>query len=77
MKFGLLVLHGADIYVQSSGKTVGVTTVFASVDPNKAIRANAANSYLEPHSGRKNLFILPNAYATKVSVLPLKTRKSY
>ncbi|TBU53003.1 GMC oxidoreductase [Dichomitus squalens] len=49
-----------------SGKNDGSVMSFLSIDATTAKRSHAANAYLEPNLGRKNLLVLTGAHVTKV-----------
>ncbi|KAF9460009.1 alcohol oxidase [Collybia nuda] len=48
------------------GVTVGVSTVFGSVDSRTSVRSSAASGYYEPNATRPNLLVLTHAHVTKV-----------
>ncbi|KAF5343030.1 hypothetical protein D9758_011162 [Tetrapyrgos nigripes] len=50
----------------NAGRNVGSFLVSTSVDPVTATRSYSASAYLQPHLERKNLFIVTEAFATKV-----------
>ncbi|KAL0566770.1 hypothetical protein V5O48_015233 [Marasmius crinis-equi] len=50
----------------NAGRNVGSFLVSTHVDPATATRAYSASSYLQPHLDRKNLLVVPEAFATKI-----------
>uniref|UniRef100_A0A0W0G550 Glucose-methanol-choline oxidoreductase N-terminal domain-containing protein n=1 Tax=Moniliophthora roreri TaxID=221103 RepID=A0A0W0G550_MONRR len=50
----------------NAGRNVGSYLVSTSVDPVTATRSYAASAYLHPHLTRNNLFVLTEAFATKI-----------
>ncbi|KAF9262836.1 alcohol oxidase [Marasmius fiardii PR-910] len=52
----------------NAGDLAGISTGFASIDPETAKRSSAYSAYYLPNAHRKNLVILPNAMAYKVLI---------
>ncbi|GJJ09050.1 hypothetical protein Clacol_003272 [Clathrus columnatus] len=48
------------------GEYTGMWSGTSSMDPEKLERATAFKGYVQPHLDRKNLFVLPEAYVTKL-----------
>ncbi|GJJ15207.1 hypothetical protein Clacol_009483 [Clathrus columnatus] len=48
------------------GEYTGLWNCPSTVDPVKLERSTAFKGYIQPHLNRKNLFVLPEAYATKL-----------